>query len=94
MNRWAEVGIEGSVGRRGDASDDALADTVIGVLKTEVIYHGGPWRSVDDVEDATLEWVAWFNTTPLLEPRGNLPPAAFDAQQDAALTASAEPVLK
>jgi len=55
VNRWAEVGIEGSVGRRGDASDNALADTVIGVFTTEVICHGGPWRSVDDVKDATLE---------------------------------------
>ena len=56
--RLADAGIEGSVGRRGNAYNNALAETIIGLFKTEVIHHGGPWRSFDDVEYATLEWVA------------------------------------
>ena len=83
--RLAEAGIEPSVGRRGDAYDNALAETVIGLFKTEVIHHGGPWRSVDDVEYATLEWVAWFNTARLLEPLGYVPPAEYEAAYYATL---------
>ena len=78
--RLAEAGIEGSVGSRGDAYDNALAESVIGLFKTEVIRHAGPWRSLDDVEYATLEWVAWFNTCRLLEPLGYLPPAEYEMQ--------------
>jgi putative transposase len=93
--RLADVDIAPSVGRRGDAYDNALAETVIGLLKTEVIHQAGPWRSVDDVEYATLEWVAWFNTTRLLEPLGYLPPAEFEAQYYAKIVSdSADPVLK
>lgn len=73
--RLAEAGIEASVGSRGDAYDNALAESVIGLFKTEVIRHSGPWRCLEDVEYATLEWVAWFNTCRLLEPLGYLPPA-------------------
>jgi transposase InsO family protein len=78
--RLAAAGIEASVGSRGDAYDNALAESVIGLFKTEVIRHAGPWRSLDDVEYATLEWVAWFNTCRLLEPLGYLPPAEFEMQ--------------
>jgi putative transposase len=83
--RLAEAGIEPSVGRRGDAYDNALAETVIGLFKTEVIHHGGPWRSFDDVEYAALEWVAWFNTARLLEPLGYVPPAEYEAAYYATL---------
>jgi transposase InsO family protein len=62
----------------GDAYDNALAESVIGLFKTEVIHRRGPWRSFEDVEYATLEWVAWFNTQRLLEPLGYLPPAEFE----------------
>ena len=78
--RLAEAGIEVSVGSCGDAYDNALAESVIGLFKTEVIRHAGPWRGVDDVEYATLEWVAWFNTNRLLEPLGYLPPAEYEMQ--------------
>jgi putative transposase len=78
--RLAEAGIEPSVGSRGDSYDNALAETVIGLFKAEVIYRAGPWRGFDDVEYATLEWVAWFNTQRLLEPLGYLPPAEYEEQ--------------
>ena len=87
--RLAAAGIEASVGSRGDAYDTALAESVIGLFKTEVIRHGGPWRSLDDVEYATLEWVAWFNTCRLLEPLGYLPPAEYEEQFARLGTASA-----
>jgi hypothetical protein len=63
----------------GDSFDNALAETVIGLFKTEVIYRRGPWRSFDAVEYATLEWVDWFNNRRLLEPIGNIPPAEAEA---------------
>ena len=72
--RLAEAGIEPSVGSRGDSYDNALAESVIGLYKTELIHQRGPWRGLDDVEFATLEWVHWFNTTRLLEPIGYVPP--------------------
>jgi transposase InsO family protein len=78
--RLLEAGIEPSVGSRGDSYDNALAETVIGLFKTEVIRQRGPWRGFDDVEFATLEWVWWFNHQRLLEPLGYLPPAEFEAQ--------------
>jgi transposase InsO family protein len=77
--RLAEAGAAPSVGSVGDAYDNALAESVIGLYKTEVIRRRGPWRSFDDVEFATLEWVAWFNTQRLLEPLGYVPPAEFEA---------------
>jgi transposase InsO family protein len=77
--RLADAGIELSVGSRGDAYDNALAETVIGLFKTEVIRRRGPWHSLEAVEFATLEWVAWFNTRRLLEPIGDVPPAEFEA---------------
>ena len=87
--RLAAAGIEASVGSRGDAYDNALAESVIGLFKTEVIHHDGPWRSLDDVEYATLEWVAWFNTCRLLEPLGYVPPAEYEAQFDRLVAAPA-----
>jgi transposase InsO family protein len=76
--RLAEAGIEPSVGSKGDSYDNALAESVIGLFKTEVIRRRGPWRSLEDVEFATLEWVAWFNHRRLLEPIGHIPPAEHE----------------
>lgn len=76
--RLAESGIERSVGSVGDSYDNALAETVIGLFKTEVIRARGPWRNIDAVEFATLEWVDWFNNRRLLEPLGYVPPAEFE----------------
>jgi putative transposase len=76
--RLAEAGIELSVGSRGDSYDNALAESVIGLFKTEVIRRRGPWRSLEDVEFATLEWVWWFNYHRLLEPIGYLPPVEYE----------------
>ena len=77
--RLAEAGIEPSVGSVGDSYDNALAETIIGLYKTEVIRRNGPWRNLEEVEFATLEWVDWFNNRRLLEPIGNMPPAEFEA---------------
>jgi transposase InsO family protein len=82
--RLTDAGIDASVGSRGDSYDNALAESVIGLFKTEVIRQQGPWRNLDHVEYATLDWVHWFNTTRLLEPLGYLPPAEFEAQHYAA----------
>ena len=73
--RLAEAGIEPSVGSVGDSYDNALAETINGLYKAEVIHRRGPWRSFEAVEFATLEWVDWFNRRRLLEPIGNIPPA-------------------
>lgn len=82
--RLADAGIEPSVGSVGDSYDNALAETIIGLYKAEVIERQGPWRRFEDVEMATLEWVDWFNHRRLLGPIGNVPPAeaeaAFNAQ--------------
>jgi len=76
--RLAEAGVASSVGSRGDSYDNALAETINGLYKTEVIHKRGPWRTVDEVEYATLEWVDWFNNRRLLEPIGNIPPAELE----------------
>jgi len=76
--RLAEAGINASVGSVGDSYDNALAETIIGLFKTEVIHERGPWRGIDPVEYAVLEWVDWFNNRRLLEPIGNVPPAEFE----------------
>jgi putative transposase len=76
--RLAEAGIEPSVGTTGDSYDNALAESVIGLYKTEVVRHRGPWRNIEDVEFATLEWVDWFSHRRLLEPIGYIPPAEFE----------------
>jgi putative transposase len=76
--RLAEAGIEPSVGSTGDSFDNALAESVIGLFKTEEIHRRGPWKGLEDVEFATLEWVAWYNVHRLLEPLGYVPPAEFE----------------
>ena len=76
--RLAEAGIESSVGSVGDSYDNALAETINGLFKAEVIWPRGPWRNLESVEYATLEWVDWFNNRRLLEPIGNVPPAEFE----------------
>ncbi len=76
--RLAEAGIESSVGSVGDSYDNAMAETIIGLFKTEVIRRLGPWRNIDQVEMETLIWVDWFNNRRLLEPIGNIPPAEYE----------------
>ena len=77
--RLAQAGIEPSVGSVGDSYDNALAESINGLYKAEVIHRRGPWRSLEAVEFATLEWVDWFNNRRLLEPIGNIPPAEAEA---------------
>ena len=77
--RLTDAGIEPSVGSVGDSYDNALAESVIGLYKTEVIGRRGPWKGFDDVEYATLEWVDWFNHRRILEPLGDIPPAEYEA---------------
>lgn len=76
--RLAESGIEPSVGSTGDSYDNALAESINGLYKAEVIHRRGPWRNVEDVEFATLQWVDWFNNRRLLEPIGDIPPVEFE----------------
>ena len=89
--RLAEAGAVTSVGSRGDSYDNALAETIIGLYKTELLRRRGPWKGLDQVEYATLEWVDWFNHRRLLEPIGHVPPAEFEAtyhqREDASHTA-------
>jgi putative transposase len=68
------------VGSVGDSYDNALAETINGLYKTEVIRKRGPWKTIEEVEYATLEWVDWFNNRRLLEPIGNIPPAEYEVQ--------------
>ena len=83
--RLAEAGIEPSVGSVGDSYDNALAETINGLYKAEVVHRRGPWRSFEAVEYATLEWVDWFNNKRLLEPIGNVPPAEAEKRYYAML---------
>jgi len=76
--RLEEAGIETSVGSRGDAYDNAMAESVIGLYKAEVIRHEGPWKGLEEVEFATLEWVDWLGNVRLLEPIGYVPPSEFE----------------
>ncbi len=76
--RLAEAGIESSVGSRGDAYDNAMAESVIGLYKTEVILRKGQWKNSEHVEFKTLEWVDWFNNRRLLEPIGYVPPVEYE----------------
>jgi len=78
--RLAEAGLVSSVGSVGDSYDNALAETINGLYKAEVINRRGPWRTLEAVEWATLEWVDWFNNRRLLEPIGNIPPAEAEAR--------------
>lgn len=77
--RLAEAGARPSIGSVGDSYDNAMAESIIGLFKTEVIRRRGPWRSLDDVEMATLEWVDWFNNRRIYEAIGNCPPAELEA---------------
>jgi len=77
--RLAEAGIEPSVGSKGDSYDNALAETINGLYKAELIHRRAPWKTKEAVELATLEWVAWFNHHRLLEPIGYIPPAEAEA---------------
>ena len=83
--RLAEAGIEPSVGSVGDSYDNALAETINGLYKAEVIHRRGPWRSFKAVELATRTWVGWFNHRRLLEPVGNIPPAEAEERYYAML---------
>jgi transposase InsO family protein len=86
--RLAEAKIAPSVGSVGDSYDNALAETINGLFKAEVIHRRGPWRNFEAVEYATLEWVDWFNNRRLLEPIGNIPPAEAEANFYAAMERS------
>ena len=88
--RLAEAGIEPSVGSRGDSYDNAMAESIIGLFKTEVIRRRGPWRTMEDVEFATLRWVWWFNHHRLLEPIGYVPPVEREQEYYRALSAPVE----
>jgi hypothetical protein len=83
--RLAEAGVEPSVGSVGDSYDNALAETINGLYKAEVIHRRGPWRNFEAVEFATLEWVHCFNNRRLLEPIGNIPPAEAEQRYYAML---------
>ena len=83
--RLADAGLVPSVGSVGDSYDNALAETINGLYKAEVIHRRGPWRSLEAVEYVTLEWVDWFNNRRLLEPIGNVPPAEAEAAYYAAM---------
>jgi len=83
--RLAEAGIEPSVGSVGDSYDNALAETINGLFKAEVIHRRGPWKSFEAVEYATLEWVDWFNNRRILEPIGNITPAEAEQRYDVAM---------
>ncbi len=87
--RLAEAGIEPSVGSVSNSYDNALAETINGLFKAEVIHRRGPWRSLEAVEYATLEWVNWFNNHRLLKPIGNIPPEEAEANFYAALETEA-----
>ena len=87
--RLAEAGIEPSVSSVGDSYDNALAETINGLYKAEVIHRRGPWRNFEAVEFATLEWVDWFNNRRLLEPIGFIPPAEAEERYFAMLNDTA-----
>jgi putative transposase len=90
--RLAEAGIEPSVGSVGDSYDNAMAETINGLFKAEVIWHLGPWRGIDQVEMETLIWVDWFNNRRLFEPIGNIPPVEFEELYYRKQQSPAEPV--
>lgn len=88
--RLAEAGIQPSVGSKGDSYDNALAETINGLYKAELIHRRAPWKTVESLELATLEWVAWFNHQRLLEPIGHIPPAEAEDRYYRQLTVQAE----
>ena len=92
--RLAEAGIEPSVGSVGDSYGNGLTETINGVLKTEIIWPNGPWRSLEEAEFATLEWVDWFNNRRLLEPLGYIPPAEFEQMYYATPATKQSPITE
>ncbi len=90
--RLAEAGIEPSVGSRGDSYDNALAETINGLDKAELIHRRAPWKTRESVELATLQWVHWFNHNRLLEPIGYIPPAEAEANYWRQLASEVTPV--
>ena len=76
--RLAEAGVAASVGSRGDSYDNALAETIIGLYKTELVRNRGPWRGLDDLELATLEWIDWFNHRRIFHELGRIPPIEYE----------------
>lgn len=88
--RLAEAGIEPSVGSKGDSYDNALAETINGLYKAELIHRRAPWKTVESLELATLEWVTWFNHQRLLEPLGYIPPAEAEDRYYLQLAVQAE----
>jgi putative transposase len=92
--RLASAGIEPSVGSVGDSFDNALAETIIGLYKTELIYRQGPWRGLEDLELATLTYVDWFNQHRILEPIGDIPPAEYEANHYRQMSPANEAGLK
>ncbi len=90
--RLTEAGIEPSVGSKGDSYDNALAETINGLYKAELIHRQGPWKTVESLELATLEWVTWFNHHRLLEPIGYMPPAEAEQRYYLQLAQQAEHV--
>ena len=78
--RFAANGVVNSVGSKGDSYDNAMAESIFGLYKTELIRNKGPWRGLNDVELATLEWVDWFNHRRLFHELGRIPPAEFEDQ--------------
>ena len=91
--RLAEAGVEPSVGSKGDSYDNALAETINGLYKAELIHRRAPWKTKEAVELATLEWVAWFNNHRLLEPIGYIPPAEAEANYYRHLASQAAAVV-
>jgi putative transposase len=89
--RLAEAGIEPSVGSKGDSYDNALAETINGLYKAELIHRRAPWKTREAVELATLEWVSWFNHHRLLEPLGYIPPVEAEANYYKQLSGQAVP---
>ena len=89
-----EAKIEPSVGSKGDSYDNALAETINGLYKAEVIHRRSSWKTIENVEMATLEWVAWFNHQRLLEPIGYIPPAEAEANYYAAIATRETQIAK
>ena len=92
-NRLLDAGAVASIGTVGDSYDNALAESVIGLYKTECVRPEGPWRGVDDLELATLDWVHWFNETRLHSSIGYLPPTEFEANHYRHINAQQQPLL-
>ena len=91
-DRLLQAGIDASVGTTGDSYDNALAESVIGLFKAEVIRRCGPWRNVDEVEFAVLEWVDWWNKKRLLERLDYIPPAECESRYHQIINTPAAPV--